>query len=66
MRNWFATLNDALAAEDLLDAWECTARPIAYGETRMWTWDDGTKHGRFVSIYRDERGFYERPIHYTR
>ena len=66
MRNWFATLNDALAAEGLLDAWDCTARPINYGETRSWTWDDGTKHGHFVSIYRDERGFYERPVHYAR
>ena len=64
--NYFPTLNAALAAEQLVDAWPCTAPPIAYGETRGWTWDDGSKHGHYVSIYRDERGFYERPIHYAR
>jgi hypothetical protein len=32
----------------------------------MWTWDDGSKHGHLVSVYRDERGMYERPVHYKR
>ena len=66
MRNWFETLNDALEAEQLLAAWDCTNPPIAYGETRSWTWDDGSKYGHFVSVYRDDSGKYERPVHYAR
>lgn len=66
MRNYFPTLNDALAAEGLMEAWECSSSPLAYGETRSWTWEDGSRHGRHVSIYRDERGMYERPVHYAR
>ena len=66
-RNYFPTLNAALEAENLLEAWDCTFPPINYGQTRAFTWYDGTSHnGRYVSIYRDERGFYERPIHYKR
>jgi hypothetical protein len=66
MTNWFATLNDALTAEGLLAAWDCSSPPIAYGETRAWTWDDGSRHGHYVTVYRNERGLYERPIHYSR
>ena len=65
-KNWFPTLNDALNSEGLLEAWDCSKSPIGYSETVSWTWDDGTRYGRFVSIYRDERGFYERPVHYSR
>jgi hypothetical protein len=64
--NYFQTLNDALAAEGLLEAWECTWPAIARGETRSFTWDDGTRHGRYVSVYRAEDGRYERPVHYAR
>jgi hypothetical protein len=64
--NYFATLNDALEAEGLLAAWDCTSPAMVYGETRSFTWDDGSKHGHHVSIYRDERGCYERPVHYAR
>ena len=66
MRNYFPTLNDALEAENLVPAWECTNPPIQYGETRTWTWEDGSKYGRLISVYRDERGRYERPVHYAR
>ena len=63
-KNWFATLSEALEAENLSHAWPCT--PIAYGQTIGLTYDDGSKYGYYVSIYRDERGLYERPIHYKR
>lgn len=66
MQNWFATLNAALAAEGLIDAWDCTWSPIAYGETRSFTWDNGTRRGHFISIYRETDGRYERPVHYDR
>jgi hypothetical protein len=63
---YFPTLNEALRAEDLLDSWGIEQTPIAYGETRRWTWQDGSRHGHLVSIYRNERGMYERPVHYAR
>jgi len=62
--NFFSTLSEALEAENLSHAWPCT--PIAYGQTIGLTYDDGSKYGYYVSIYRDERGLYERPIHYKR
>lgn len=64
--NYFPTLNAALEAEGLLEAWNPVWPPLQYGETRHWTWEDGSKWGRHISIYRDERGFYERPVHYKR
>lgn len=64
--NWFPTLNAALESEGLLAAWDCTSAPIAYGETRSLTWQDGSRYGHFISIYRDTNGRYERPVHYTR
>lgn len=66
MQNFFPTLNAALEAERLLDAWTPTWPPLQYGETRQWAWDDGSRRGRWVSIYRDEQGRYERPVHYSR
>ena len=65
-QNWFPTLNDALNSEGLIEAWDTRFPPIQYGGTHRWTWDDGTKHGHLISIYRDERGMYERPVHYAR
>jgi hypothetical protein len=62
----FATLNEALACEGLLEAWDSSYPPISYNETRSFTWDNGTKYGHLISIYRDERGYYERPVHYDR
>ena len=64
--NFFNTLNDALNAEGLLDTWGTWFPPIAYGETYSYTHQDGSKHGRYVSIYRDSNGRYERPVHYAR
>lgn len=66
MRNWFNTLNEALESEGLLEAWDPSRPPIQYGQTVQWTWDNGTKRGHHVSIYRDEVGRYERPVHYKR
>lgn len=65
-QNWFDTLNQALISEDLLQAWDISFRPIAYGETFSWTYDDGSKYGRYISIYRSQDGRYERPVHYKR
>ena len=65
-KNWFNTLNEALESEGLLDAWDFIKPPINYSDTVSWTWNDGTKYGRFISIYRAEDGRYERPVHYRR
>lgn len=65
-QNWFNTLNEALESEDLLDAWDMIMPPIEYGVTFDWTWDDGSKYGRYISIYRDEEGRYERPLQYKK
>ena len=64
MQNRFDTLLEALEAEDISHMWD--GRPIAYGQTASLTYADGTKYGHYVSVYRDERGLYERPIHYKR
>lgn len=63
--NWFPTLNSALEAEGLLDSWPM-GKSMAYGETFSYTVQNGTRYGHFVSIYRNEQGLYERPIHYNR
>ena len=62
--NWFNTLSDALESENILHMWNGTS--IAYNETKGITFDDGSKYGYYVSIYRNEKGLYERPIHYKR
>ena len=64
--NYFPTLNQALESENLLDSWECTQQPISYGETRCYTFQDESKYGHYVSIFRETNGKYERPIHYNR
>lgn len=63
-RNWFETLNEALDSEGLLEAWDISFSGIGYGETKRWIWDDGSKYGRCVSIFRENDGRYERPVHY--
>jgi len=66
-QNWFDTLAAALEAEGLSDTWDgITMGGISYGETRRYTYDDGTRQGHFISIYRDDTGRYERPVHYPR
>ena len=64
--NRFDTLNEALESEGLLDSWDCMRQPINYGQTVAYTWDDGSRHGHYVSITRFEDGQYERPVHYRR
>ena len=61
-RNWFETLNQALASENLVDYWPGT--PINYGETVQVRVDDGSKHGRIINVYRSTSGRYERPVTY--
>lgn len=69
-RNWFGTLVEALESEGLLDLWHKRfpfgEQAVRYNETVSATLEDGTRYGRYVSIYRNERGMYERPIHYQR
>jgi hypothetical protein len=64
-RNYFPSLNEALASEGLVDWWPL-GKSLAHGETYSFTFEDGSPHGHFVSIYRDEQGRYERPVHYRR
>ena len=64
--NYFNTLNDALDAEGLLELCPMLHGGLARGETLGFTIDDGTTYGHFVSIYRDNRGLYERAVHYSR
>jgi hypothetical protein len=64
-RNWFNTLNEALDSEGLIESWTFNGG-IGYGETYTYTFDDGSKCGRFVSIFRDNNGMYERPVNYKR
>lgn len=64
MTNWFNTLTEALESENIDHMWPNT--PLAYGETLSTTFQDGTRYGHYVSVYRNEKGLYERPIHYAR
>ena len=64
--NWFNTLNEALQSEGLLNSWDISYAPIGYGECFRYTFDNGTRHGHLVSIYRETDGRYERPVHYNR
>lgn len=57
--NWFPTLNAALDAEGLTTIWPLGVN-LSYGETRGLS-----AGGRWISVYRDEQGRYERPIHYA-
>jgi len=65
--NWFNTLNEALESENLLHTWDAIRfGGIEYDSNFSYTYDDGTKYGRYITIYRDNTGRYERPIHYAR
>tara|TARA_B100000749_G_scaffold142634_1_gene109462 strand:+ start:660 stop:887 length:228 start_codon:yes stop_codon:yes gene_type:complete len=64
-QNWFETLNASLDSEGLVDSFPLGAN-ISYGETYRYSFDDGSKHGRQVSISRGSDGRYERPVHYPR
>ena len=58
MQNYFPTLSAALDAEGLT-FWPMTLS-ISYGQTATIV-----HAGRYISVYRDKRGLYERPIHYA-
>lgn len=62
--NWFDTLNQALDSEGLIESWNFNGG-IGYGEAFSYIYQDGSKYGRFISIYRNELGRYERPVTYT-
>ena len=68
MANWFNTLNEALESESLLHTWDTAFPPVKYDSTAHYTYteNDDSRYGTYVSVYRDERGMYERPIHYER
>jgi len=61
-RNWFQTLNEALASEELVGLWPL-GENVNYGETCRVFVQDGSKM-RMISVYRSECGIYERPVHY--
>ena len=68
MRNWFNTLNESLESENLVDLWPIGSN-IKYGETARHLVETGVFRGkrqipelRLISVYRDERGMYERPV----
>lgn len=56
--NFFNSLNESLESEGLVEKWPLGSN-IGYGETVRHIVDD-----ILISVYRDERGMYERPIHY--
>jgi len=58
-RNYFETLSDALDAESLSDIWPLGVN-VNYGQTIGLA-----VNGRWISIYRDDSGRYERPVHYA-
>ena len=53
------TLNDALEAVNMLHVWDIHTA-IGYDKTVAVI-----KDGQYVSVYRDNRGLYETPIHYA-
>lgn len=57
--NYFNTLNEALESEGLVEYWPLGTN-INYNQTV-----DVRVNGKFISVYRDERGMYERPVHYA-
>lgn len=59
MRYWFETLNDALESENLVDYWPLGVN-IEYDRTVAFA-----SNGKWISVYRDNNGRYERPIHYS-
>lgn len=62
-QNFFPTLNEALDSEGLVDFWVLGSN-INYGETVQHLVDMGD-HIHLISVYRDDKGRYERPVHYS-
>lgn len=61
-QNWFETLNAALESEGLVEFWKLGDN-LSYGEGFRTTVEDGNRY-RHISIYRENDGRYERPVHY--
>jgi len=59
MRNWFNTLNEALDSENLTALWPVGVN-LSYDQTIGLA-----SGGRWISVYRDTAGRYERPVHYA-
>ena len=59
MKNWFATLNDALDSEGLVHLWPVGVN-LGYDESVGLA-----SGGRWISVFRDSGGRYERPVHYA-
>jgi hypothetical protein len=59
-QNWFPTLQSSLESEGLVDKWELGLN-ISYGQTVRMISTDGT----LISIFRENDGRYERPVHYS-
>lgn len=57
-QNFFPTLNESLESEGLVEKWPLGSN-INYSENVRHIVGD-----TLISVYRDERGMYERPIHY--
>ena len=57
-QNWFNTLNEALDSEGLINMWPI-GRNINYNIS-----DRVIVEGKLISIYRNNSGMYERPVHY--
>ncbi len=63
-QNWFETLNESLDSEGLKDLWPLGTN-ISYEENcRIHVHDPKSNKIRMISIYRDNTGRYERPVHY--
>lgn len=56
---WFPTLNAALESEGLVDRWPVGTN-VNYDETV-----NVVSGGKFITVYRDSAGRYERPVHYA-
>jgi hypothetical protein len=59
-KNFFETLNEALASEGLIDLWPLGIN-IPYGCSHRFV----TECGKLIAVYRETNGRYERPIHYS-
>ena len=60
--NFFETLNGSLGSEGLTHLWPLGSN-ISYNQTVQHIVEDGSNL-ILLSVYRDERGMYERVIHY--
>ena len=61
-QNWFETLNAALESENLTEFWRLGDN-INYGENFRTTVEVDGRY-KHISMYRENDGRYERPIHY--